>query len=307
MDAKLSAEVWRRLKSSSSMSGLGLSRVDERFDLTGIRAPEPPLVREHPVSRWAASVRELTGLTVLRGAKWTHLDFSNTDLRSLRFFGCEIEECRFDKARCQDWSLWDTKITKSSFRSANLRGATLGAVDERGNRNSFVDVDFRDADLSETAFKSADMIRCAFANVARVSFAGTVFVDCIFEGTVDSVLFCRHAPRGEAYPPNEMKGVNFRGAHLRQVGFRGLDLADVRWPRDEEHVIVPDYRAALDRLLQGLQGRPDELARRLTQLIENQRRWAGPDQRVGIVSKSDLLAVGGESALREFMRLVGTR
>jgi uncharacterized protein YjbI with pentapeptide repeats len=229
MDPIRSAEVWSRLMSGRAVDDLGLPVVNGRTDLSGIAAPEPSVVREYVTL--GANVKELGDLVVFRGRRWKKLDFSRGQLKSLRFFDCEIEDCCFDGADCSSWRMWGTSISNTSFKAADLRQAALGGVDN-GKRNSFRRVDFTKADLRRTVYVSAEMLGCAFAQtkLAKVDFQGTVFVDCVFEGKLEEVQFHRHAFRGEAFPPNEMKGVDLRKAKLKYVEFQGLDMRFVKLP-----------------------------------------------------------------------------
>ena len=202
--------------------------------------------------------------------------------------------------------MWGTSISNTSFRAADLRRVALGGVDN-GRRNSFRCVDFTKADLRQTVYVSADMVGCTFSHtkIAKVDFQGTVFVDCRFEGRLEEVQFHRHAFRGEAFPPNEMSGVDLRGAKLSHVEFRGLDMELVKWPEDEDHFVIEDYPATLDRLLATWKTRSDAGSKRLVASFGILRRWVGAKQRVGVVSKADLLEAGGEEAVVDFSRLVG--
>jgi len=149
------------------------------------------------------------------------------------------------------------------------------------------------------------MIECRFAEtkLARVDFQGSVFVDCVFEGELNEVMFYRHAFRGESFPPNEMKGVDFRGAKFRFVEFRGLDMKDVRWPEDGDHVVVDDYKGTLDRMLSFLKSRSDTPARAIAAVLGSNRKWAGRNQTQGVISKLDLLDGGDEILARDLLRL----
>ncbi len=55
-------------------------------------------------------------------------DLSGAVLRSFRFFGTTISNCRFDQADCRDWRLWDCDVADSSFVGADLREAALGGT-----------------------------------------------------------------------------------------------------------------------------------------------------------------------------------
>ena len=65
---------------------------------------------------------------------------------------------------------------------------------------------------------SAEFHECTFSEtrLSKVDFQGGTFADCSFDGELDEVLFHRHAFRGEAPPPNEMRNVDFSHAQLRR-------------------------------------------------------------------------------------------
>ena len=304
MDASQATEVWVRLLGGGSLEGLGLPTVAGLVDLRDLVAPEPTVARRYVAA--SADVTELGDVVVVRGAHWKGIDFSGARLASLRFFDSTIEDCSFDGARCQEWRMWGTTVANTSFRSADLRKAALGGVED-GKRNSFRHVDFEKADLRQTAYVSCDMIACTFmdARLSKVDFQGTVFVDCAFEGELDGVLFYRHAFRGEAYPPNEMRGVDLRRARLRNVEFRGLDMSDVRWPESDDHILVDEYSATLDRALAALKGRTDMASKRLVAVLGMKRKWVGAHQKRGVLSRPDLLEAGGPAAVAELVRLLG--
>lgn len=290
MNNRLIPEVWTRLSSGRSLEGLDLGRVDRRIDLRELVVPR----------------RDPDEIVEIRGVHWKGLDLAKSQLESLRFHDCVIENCSFDNARCRDWRLWGSSVVETSFRGSDLREAALGGVaGER--RNAFRRVDFSRADLRRTAYVSADFTDCLFAaaKLVKVDFGGSVFVDCTFVGKLEEVEFYRHAFRGEHFPPNEMRGVDFRHATLRFVEFRGLDMASVKWPEGDDHVVIENYVVTLDRAIAKLQGRDDLPSRRLSALLAVMRKWAGPNQRVGVVSKLDLIEAAGETAVAEVKKLMG--
>jgi len=150
------------------------------------------------------------------------------------------------------------------------------------------------------------MVECCFAdaNMTKVDFQGTVFVRCAFEGKLEDVLFYRFAFKGEKFLPNEMKEVDFRRAKFHFVEFRGLDMATVAWPEGDDHIIVDDYHASLERALRVFGDRSDMGAKRLVAIFTLMKKWAGPRQRRGVVSRAELVEAGGEGAVEDFMRLV---
>lgn len=302
MDKYKDIEVWGRLIQGKPLDGLGFATIDGRIDLRGLAAPDPSEVEKYRTATMI--VKEQSGLIAIGGVHWKGIDFSNCRLNSLRFFDSIIENCSFDAGHCRDWRMWNTRIINTTFRGADLRDSALGAV-ENGKRNSFKRVDFTKADLRQTSHGSADMVECIFVDtkLAKVDFHGTVFENCIFSGELNEVLFYRYNFRGEAYPPNEMKGVDFRHATLRYVEFRELDMNDVKWPEDSEHIILKNYKASLDKMLNALKLRSDVSSRRLTAILGMMRKWAGPNQAQGILSKAELVGAGGEELVAELLRL----
>jgi Pentapeptide repeats (9 copies) len=192
------------------------------------------------------------------------------------------------------------------FRNADLRSAGLGNVGEGRKRNRFQKVDFTEADLRQTANKSADFIECTFhdTKLTKVDFQGSVFKDCTFEGELREVQFHRTAFRSEDLPPNEMDGVDFSCARLWAVGFRNLDLNNVKWPHDDEHIIITDYARSLDRVIAALNARTDVTSSALAAYLSVSRRFVGPRQKCGIVNKAALIELCGPNAPAELQALL---
>jgi hypothetical protein len=102
-----------------------------------------------------------------------------------------------------------------------------------------------------------------------------------------------------------MVGVDFTRAKLRFVEFRGLDLEDVRFPADQDHIVLNDYPKTLDRLIQVFEAQSDVASKKLTAYLRVLRKWAGPKQRRGIVNKYDLIELVGDGGLKRFLQVLG--
>jgi uncharacterized protein YjbI with pentapeptide repeats len=316
MDARQAAAVWSRLTGGESLEGLGLPLTKAgRVDLQDLVAPQPTVVDQatvvDPTLPAPVNLVKFGNLIAIRGAHWKGIDFSGARLGFLQFFDSTIEDCSFDGATCHRWEVRGTTIADTSFRSADLREASLGGVREGHERNSFRQVDFTEADMRGTLWISCDMLGARFVetNLLQVDFQGTVFEECTFEGQLDSVIFRREPSqpfRNEAFPPNEMKGVDLRRAELRFVEFRGLDMDDVQWPESPDYLVVDDYCAKLDRALDWLKGRTDVGSRRLIATIGSDRKWAGANQKRGVLSLPDLKrSAGSDAAVTELLRAIG--
>ena len=303
MNADQDTEVLKRLIQGKPLDGLGLGEKNGRVDLSGLLAPEPTVAKRF--STKIADVAVLSGITKITGAKWKSLDFTGSRLNGVLFVDCVISDCIFDECLCQKWGLWSTTVSNTSFCSTDLRNSALGGILE-GRRNVFREIDFTKTDLRQTTYTSAEFINCTFKNTRlnKVDFKGSTFKDCSFEGELREVLFYRKGFKGEAFPANEMDGVDFRRAKLRWVEFRGLDLGNVRFPEDNEHVILENYLTVLDRLIQAFGGQTDLASRKLATIFGMKRKWAGLKQQRGILNKNDLLEIGGEDGLRTVLEMI---
>jgi len=94
-----------------------------------------------------------------------------------------------------------------------------------------------------------------------------------------------------------MARIDFSRADLRSVEFRNLNLDEVYFPTDENHIVLNEYTRTLDSALQSLRSRDDAAFRSLTAYLEVYRKWAGPNQQRGVLNKIDLVEIGGEDGL----------
>jgi uncharacterized protein YjbI with pentapeptide repeats len=303
----MSTEIWDQLIHGKSPREAGIPKIDGRLDLRNLHVVEPHAVKT--VRTPLADVTVLRGITSIEGANWQSIDLSSSHLPGLRFLDCQIRNCVFDRCRMADLRVWRTDFANVSFRSADLRGAMLGGTSENDNRRvSFHDVDFSAADMRGTMYGAAEFLRCKFnhAKLNKVDFQSSTFTDCSFEGELREVLFYHRGFRGERFPPNEMKRVDFRRAKLRWSEFRELDLGEVSFPTDEDHIIVGSYPEVLDRLLAFFRGRSDLGSRSLVASFEHRKKWLGARQRVGVFNKHDLVESAGEDGLKAVMEIIGS-
>ena len=149
------------------------------------------------------------------------------------------------------------------------------------------------------------MERCDFsdARLDRTEFLGTVLIDCKFEGDLREVIF--YGDWDEGFAPNEMLRVDLRRARLHMTEFRRMDMPNVRWPEDA--VLIDNYHETLDRVLAGLAQSDDPGASRLATVLPSRRKWAGPNQQRGVVSKEDLIKLYGPNGVEVFLRLARGR
>lgn len=198
------------------------------------------------------------------------LDFSGARLGPLWFTRRAITNCRFDGATFEDFRLWSTSISDSSFRGAKFSELTV--LDGRtsfglGARCHHRRTDFSGANLGGLSVQQATFEDCDFSH-ARLN--GALFacdlVRCRFAGHLDDVTFSGRgmiAPRFEA--------VDLSGADLHYVGFRGIDLDDFRLPDDPRLRLVERWPCVLRFLNARYPNSPEDtpLAVRLAMIDEH--------------------------------------
>jgi hypothetical protein len=218
-----------------------------------------------------------------------------------------VRNCVFNQAFCQGWRIWSTKILNSSFAEADLRGSQLGALFQ-GRASEYHQVDFTKADLRHSHFPSTELIGCTFikGKLKKLRFNGCSLSDCVFEGTLPEVSFYREGWNTDA--PNtigrEMVNIDFSRAKFRWVEIRGYDLDQVKFPADNDHLIVEDVKNSLGRIIKVLRDRPDKGSHGMAAALETVLKWTGPNQRRGVISKHDLLETVGEDYLDEVVNLI---
>ena len=282
----LADEVIIRLLSGKSLHGLGLGQIDGRADLRGLPVPAPSILGSEGFH--GLTIREMGGLLEFNGVRLEALDLSNSTLESLRFFECEIVNCKFTSATCPDWRMWGVNVTDTDFEGASLQDALLGGR-HQGRGNIFRSTTFRKADLRRIACDSALFVDCDFSNakISHVDFGSTGFVRCRFAGELRKVIFWDHGFETGKLEPNTMEDVDFSKARFREVEFRRLDLDRVLLPTSGDHVVIRSYRCVLEKALQVLAKDDHPSAPVLEAYLEVCARWVGPQQFVGVFARRD--------------------
>jgi uncharacterized protein YjbI with pentapeptide repeats len=228
--------------------------------------------------------------TEYRNQRLDNANFSGQQLEHLRFFDSVLTNCSFDHATCRDLRMWGTTLRDCTFREADIRDSALGSVRD-GKFNRFEGVLFDHTDMRGTGYQSAVFVNCRFdhAKLTKVDFQGSRFSQSFFRGELREVLFYDHGFRGEALEANRMEKVDFSEAQLRWVQFRRLNLEAVVFPSDEDHIIIPNYRAFLDYVLRELKGASSRPDRVLFCLLQLEQKWLGPRRSTGILNRLNFL------------------
>jgi uncharacterized protein YjbI with pentapeptide repeats len=294
---------WDRLIRRVPLDGLQLNTKEGRTDLSGLELTLPARRRGFKFNR--SNVAQVEPSAIVQETTWQNIDITGSKLDGLRLINCRLDNCIFDNCELRDLRVWSTTILDTSFHGADLRRAALGGVED-GERNSFLRVDFTEADLRQTAYTAAAFDECIFRNakLEKIDFQTSTFSNCIFEGVLTDVLFYRRAFNGEQFPPNEMRGVDFSRAKLRHVEFRGLSLDSVLLPNDMEYIVVNNYAATLDAVIENLRTQQDSTSKKLFAYLSVFKKWAIPGQVRGVLNIGDIAEVAGPGGVETVRKLL---
>lgn len=289
---ELAGEVWKRLGAGESLSDLGLGEYENLIDVRGIHVPE--VMKEELPSFRSWNIHRLKDHLELRNVQFEGMDFSDSHLEFMRFFRSRIIDCRFDRANCRNWGVRATDITRTSFAGANLRDGALGPWHEgRGNQYQFVS--FCHADMRGILSSTATFASCDFshARLDKVDFQSSSFIRCRFAGEVRGVLFYDLAYKSPKSDPNPMDDIDFSGAHLRRVEFRHLNLDRVRFPEDDDHILLKNYGCVLQKAIAAARSSQHPSSKALIAVLQNRLKWIGPKQQIGVFNRLDFRKSGG--------------
>jgi uncharacterized protein YjbI with pentapeptide repeats len=274
------------LAQGGDVGHIGLGAVGDRIDLRGIVCPATAST-DTVVGGVSAAV--ISNTTELHSAVLKDIDFSYSHLDNLRLHNCNVVGCRFDSASCEGWRVWGCDFSETSFRAANMRSAMLGPwADGRGN--TYAGVDFDNADLRGAVCPAATFRDSTFAHARLdgIDFQSSTFIRCRFAGPLHDVIFWDRGFRIGKPDPNRMEDVDFSDAILRHVEFRRLDMDSAALPVSSDHLLLTDYRCALERALADLGEDDSPHGRRSRALLAHRLKWAGPSQRRGVFHRDDL-------------------
>jgi uncharacterized protein YjbI with pentapeptide repeats len=277
---------------------VGFDPFEGRVDLRGLVVPEPAELR-----RWSTMGMGLMALERVSDSinlsipALARVDFGDGFIPHLHFRGAGLTDCRFDVARLPDLRTRDSTFNRCSFQGADLAGAVLGP----GTR--FESCDFRGARLRAVQADSAAFSGCDFADAELLEddFNRCQFQGCRFAGLIKEVHLRAEswhvdevARRLKPPDPDGIKNCDFSQARLRSVSFDRLNLKDVRFPDDDEHLALADLRCVLLKLQRQLAGDDSRAARQLSLRVEQQLSALPRSRSHGYLSLADLT----ESATR---------
>jgi len=271
---------------------VGFPEFEGRVDLRGLVVSEPAELRRWSTMGMGLLALERVSDTInLSLTGLARVDFGEGFLPHLRFPGAGLADCRFDAAHLPDLRTRDATFTRCSFRGTDLAGAVLGP-DTR-----FEQCDFGGARMRGVQADSAAFIGCEFAEAELLEndFNRCQFQSCHFAGLIREVSFraeSRHIDevtrRVRPPDPDCVRNCDFSQARLRSVSFEQLNLKDVRFPDDDEHLALADLRCVLLRLHKQLAGDDSRAAHQLSLRVEQQLSALPRSRSHGYLSLADM-------------------
>jgi uncharacterized protein YjbI with pentapeptide repeats len=292
---QLASEVLQRLRTGRSLNRMSLDTWGGRVDLRGLTtAPARPVeAQEH--GRYAFT--RFAGVIQIERLRLADVDLSDSRLPGWLLFDSVIDNCRFDRADCSDWSLWRTSVRNTSFHRADLHNAGIGTVDDQGRGNTWTATDFRRADLSGAVIVAATMDGCDFsdAHLDNVRFGQCALRRCTFAGRLSKVFFdgrdLSNGPvSGGLYgqpAPGEMQAVDFSRATFDQVEFRGYQLTGITLPTSPSIRRIPHAREVAGQALTLLAAQQSGPAVILRAVLENRLRGPGTPDEADVFNRDD--------------------
>jgi uncharacterized protein YjbI with pentapeptide repeats len=289
----VAADIIFRLFSGEPIFTERVSTHEGRVDLRGFSIPLAEV--EQMVHTAGFDLGMANGTFEIRAARWTNLDFSGAKLSNLRFFDSILDNCIFDSAECRDWRLWNSSVRDSSFVKANLRDSAVGTWHDE-KFNSWDNVSFAHADLRGSIFKVAHLTECdfAFSRLDSVHFSQCVLSGIRFAGALRDVLFDGREAPGRWPNPGPMHNVDFSGATLIDVDFRGCRFESVDFGTAREVVVIPNFPKVARRELELIEGDESPETRQIRAVLENELKNPGTEDTMGVFVRADWARAGGD-------------
>jgi uncharacterized protein YjbI with pentapeptide repeats len=290
------AEVFARLQAGKSLDSLASATTDGRIGLRGLVLGPVRIRRRRNIGRYF--VEEVEQKPQLTNVEVRDIDFTGAILQHLRFDGCTVGHCSFELADCRGFGTWNSTFVDCSFAGANLRDSAFGGVDRSENR--FESIDFSKAHMRGLASSAAVYERCSFdhAELKRVDFQASQLIDCRFAGELREVIFSRVTAPGvpRRTRTNSIVNVDFSKANLRWCEFRGVDVRNAIFPRDENHLVIENVGCVLRRCLAALEDVESFEAHAARTLLSGYLKWLDTDNTYGMINRLDICeAAKGES------------
>jgi uncharacterized protein YjbI with pentapeptide repeats len=227
----------------------------------------------------------------LRRLRIEDVDFSYSRLPHLRFGDTEFRNCRFDQGDYEGIQFENCRLRECSLVRADLSGAQLGGA------ATFQRCDFTNASLTTVTAERSTFLDCDFtrARFQHSSWRGSTFPESSFAGEIREAEFYAGEPdylkKTFKARSNALDGADFSRTKLRETEFHGLDLFNVHFPQDDEHLIVRPYPCFLEKLAKDLSGSDNPALTIMRDHVDKELKGLGPQQVVGIVNLKDWLGL----------------
>lgn len=217
-----------------------LETLDGRSVFRDIVSPKGSSSNSWMMGKMAMSL--VTGLPLVRSRSWIGLHFIGCDLSDLSWDSSYINNCVFERCDMTDGGLWNSSVSDTQFKRCNMERFRFGGIDYRSPcPNEFYRITIEGGSIAGSFYSCELFDTCLFrrCGVRSVHFNGSIFRNCIFEGTLKDVIFRRYSKSVRNRPPNLLEGCDFRRARLVHVEFMNIDIDPTMLPDDDDLLILP--------------------------------------------------------------------
>ena len=278
----------------------GLGQHEGRIDMRAFDTPP-----SHAESRAARDGRKgildilkrtgRDGWITLRNGRLESVDFTHARLPGLTFQKVTFVDCLFDRGDLDNTKFGACRFERCSFARAELSVVSLGQVGgplERPLSSQFIECRFANATLGFTVSWASEFTRCDFSRTRfrDTRWYGSRFVDCTFAGEIKGSEFRSAYPSARMQQrPEMLDGVDLSRTSLVECEFYGLNFADTVFPRDNNHLVVEDFRCFVERAIALLADHKTKAGEYTLHSMTRERGRLGPAQRRGVLNLSDVV------------------
>jgi len=224
-----------------------LDRVGHRPVLDGVSLPTRRVLA---FPRLGSMTSDLGGGPLIWRHTWKSLHFRNCNLSELTLMSCALSDCVFEHCNLAGIGLWGTLVQDCRFEHCDMPSFGFGGINISNPKktNRYSGMVITGGSMRGSLFSCEPVDRCKLLNcdVRSVNYKAAILTHCVFEGTLQDVIFERRSRSFPKKPPNLLLGCDFRKTRLIDVVFRNIDLDLSMLPLDKDLIVLP--RGPLDWL-----------------------------------------------------------
>lgn len=237
------------------MRGEAVDYDGEKLDLTRLRVGIDRKAKKIQNEMYSL---ELSDRDVFYNIDFSNVDFSKSTFNAVVFKNCRFQSCVFSKVKFSSVKFIECEFTECSLVDAAFKDCLLGPSVEKLKLNAFTKCEFINVKFKDVLIRSAVFRRCLFSrSIKNIDFGLSIFNKCKFVGDMEDIMFYGFECTEKAHR-GELLEVDFSMAHFKFVGFKGLNLDQVVFPKNSKFAVLQDYNNFLKSALNELDSIKDK-------------------------------------------------